>query len=514
MIEVLLNSIDFFFLKHKTQKKTRESTKEETRNYIRSQWVSKDFDAEDLKSVNISQSFVLFNPKSTFIEKLLEERFQRRIVKTLANNDLSPDSINTNNLISDNDYLIPIQYLELLESEIFRGADSSDLRSLELWKKFGQWAGFEKVSDFRKKYRHHCRRLWTKTKHAYKQHMEAQKTPLELYNIQEVFQRHPKDKLFIANETTKKVAGDVHLDGYQYVYKPWCFKNAIGETMIDFFDLNKPLATKTARVIVDQYYNHTLNNSSHQSDQFTKNLIEHFGCFTDSNNEPYVTTNTASTHCQEHQECVRDLIRGLQPLSDAVNNYLDNTYPALYAKMKELNLGPNVPKSFGVFPTVGINFNSICQFHRDLKDHRNTLCIVCPLGTFEGGHLAFPELKLAVRVKQGQAIAFRSRLLIHGNFPITAGSRHSVVFYIHDTVIKQKRKFGSLFDDGDLDASEILGSAHSITDSVSLASSAKKRDKKLQQYSSKLVPQNSKLKNHRRSHLGKCIYYMRRKLFH
>ena len=70
--------------------------------------------------------------------------------------------------------------------------------------------------------------------------------------------------------------------------------------------------------------------------------------------------NTASTHCQEHQECVQDLIQGLQPLSDIVNNYLDNTYPALYAKIKKLNLGPNVPKSFGVFLTVSINFNSIC----------------------------------------------------------------------------------------------------------------------------------------------------------
>ena len=153
--------------------------------------------------------------------------------------------------------------------------------------------------------------------------------------------------------------------------------------------------------------------------------------------------------------------------------------------MKKLDLGPNVPKSFGAFPTVGINFNSICQFHRDLKDHRNTFCVVCPLGVFEGGQLAFPELKLAFNVKQGQAIAFRSNLLVHGNLPITTGTRHSIVFYIHDTVIKQKRKFGSLYD--------------------------KKGKKYYKKHSpSKLVSRKSatKLKNHRRKHIGKCDLYI------
>jgi hypothetical protein len=157
--------------------------------------------------------------------------------------------------------------------------------------------------------------------------------------------------------------------------------------------------------------------------------------------------------------------------------------------MRKIDLGSNVPKSFGAFPTVSINFNSICQFHRDLKDHRDTLCVVCHLGTFEGGCLAFPELKLAIDAKQGQAIAFRLHLLIHGNFPVIFGSRHSVVFYIHDTVIKQKRKFSSLFNDRELDTSKILGDT-----------SFKKS-----KYKSPKFARDPKLKNHRRSHLGKCV---------
>ncbi|RHZ89392.1 hypothetical protein Glove_15g41 [Diversispora epigaea] len=106
---------------------------------------------------------------------------------------------------------------------------------------------------------------------------------------------------------------------------------------------------------------------------------------------------------------------------------------------------------FKIFPTIAINFNIICQFHRDLKNHCNTLCVICLLKKFKAEELTFPKLKLAINAKQGQVMAFRSCLLIHGNLPVIMGARHSIVFYIHNTVIKQKRMFGSLFADYELD---------------------------------------------------------------
>lgn len=411
--------------------------------------------------------------------------------------------------IDNNVSSIPAEYLKLLEAEIFHETDISDPVSPDLWNEFGQWANFKKISNFRKTFKHHCQRLWAKIKHAHEQQIQAQKKPLEDYEIPEIFQRHPKDKLFIADETTKKIINNIHLDNYQYISKSRCIKNTFGETIVDFFDLDNPEFVKIAQTVVDKYYDHTRKHTNHQSTQFINNLAEQFGCLTDSNIEPYVTASTASTHSQEHRSCVNELIQGLQPLSNMVNNYINITYPTLYNKMKKLDLGSNVPKCFGAFPTVGVNFNTISQFHRDLKDHRNTFCVVCPLGIFEGGQLAFPELKLAINAKQGQAIAFRSHFLVHGNLPIITGSRHSVVFYIHDTVIKQKRKFGSLFDDLNLDTSEILDNNHSIVDNNSLTNSTKKDHKKLQKYSSpRFDPRNStKLKNHRRSYLGKYLLY-------
>ncbi len=132
--------------------------------------------------------------------------------------------------------------------------------------------------------------------------------------------------------------------------------------MIDFFDLPNFLATKTAQETVNGYFNHTLSNTSHQSPQFKKSLAEHFGCFTDSNNEPYVTTNTASTHWPDHRNCVEELIQGLQPLSDEVNNYLEVTYSLLYAKMKSLILVPTFPNLLEPFLLLALTLTQFANF--------------------------------------------------------------------------------------------------------------------------------------------------------
>ncbi|CAG8777512.1 20058_t:CDS:2, partial [Gigaspora margarita] len=180
--------------------------------------------------------------------------------------------------------------------------------------------------------------------------MEAQKKPLEHYDIPNAFQRNTTDKLIIADKTTKNV-------------------------MIDFYTLSNPVVANNSKVVVDHYYQHTCHNPQHQSKGFKKQIAETFGAFTSSNNELYTTANMASSHNKNYQQCVNDLIQGLQLLSNAINNYFQKAYPILYMKMKKLDLDP--------------------------KDHQNTLCIVCPLGSFEGGQLVFPELKLAIHAKQG-----------------------------------------------------------------------------------------------------------------
>jgi len=59
--------------------------------------MSEDFLSNDLKSVNISQPTSIIDPKFTFLDKFLEKRLQRKIVKGLIDQRLiPPDAVKTN----------------------------------------------------------------------------------------------------------------------------------------------------------------------------------------------------------------------------------------------------------------------------------------------------------------------------------------------------------------------------------------------------------------------------------
>ncbi|CAG8719117.1 25778_t:CDS:2, partial [Gigaspora margarita] len=211
---------------------------------------------------------------------------------------------------------------------------------------------------------------------------------------------------------------DVNIKGYHHIFDPQCFKNALGETMVDLCTFQSSEVAKNAKKAVQQYYVHMLNNLSHQSKEFSKELVEHFGAFTGNNNEPYTMSNTASSHNRDHLRC----------------------------------------------------------FHQDLKDHHDLLCVVCPLGVFKGGQLVFSELKLIIHTKEGQAIAFRSNILVHSNLPVIAGIRHN----------------------SDIDTDISINVKNKKT---RVSKNHAMQDRKLFK-SSKLGSRSSKIKNSRRSHLA------------
>jgi hypothetical protein len=60
-----------------------------TREYILSSWISEDFLASDLKPNDDLQSITTsMDPKFTFVEKFLEKRNQRQIVRELLKQNL------------------------------------------------------------------------------------------------------------------------------------------------------------------------------------------------------------------------------------------------------------------------------------------------------------------------------------------------------------------------------------------------------------------------------------------
>jgi hypothetical protein len=98
---------------------------------------------------------------------------------------------------------------------------------------------------------------------------------------------------------------------------------------------------------------------------------------------------------------------------------------------------------------IVINFNTISDFHWDEHDDPNSLCCLVALGDFEGGELCFPQLQIVIPLKPGQVIAFSSRLLLHGNLPVTKGIRHSVVYFVHSMFFHHLRNFTQVYKDRD-----------------------------------------------------------------
>ncbi|RHZ52079.1 hypothetical protein Glove_465g2 [Diversispora epigaea] len=100
----------------------------------------------------------------------------------------------------------------------------------------------------------------------------------------------------------------------------------------------------------------------------------------------------------------------------------------MYLKLKNLSLDPFVPRSFGIFPMIAINYNIVSNYHWDLSDASNCLCCLIPLGNFQGGDLYFPQLHVRVPLQPGQVVAFDSHNLLHDytiNVPKNKDQRHS-----------------------------------------------------------------------------------------
>jgi len=50
--------------------------------------------------------------------------------------------------------------------------------------------------------------------------------------------------------------------------------------------------------------------------------------------------------------------------------------------------------------------------------------------------LCFPQLQIVIPLRPGQIVAFSSRFLLHGNFPVIRGIRHSIVYFVHKSFFR------------------------------------------------------------------------------
>ena len=131
----------------------------------------------------------------------------------------------------------------------------------------------------------------------------------------------------------------------------------------------------------------------------------------------------------------------------------------MYEKLSELKWGPFAPKSFGIFPIIVINFNTISDYHWDEHDEPNSLCCLVTLGDFDGGQLCFPQLQIVIPLRPGQIVAF-------WNFPVIRGIRNSIVYFVHKYFFRDLTH--SDLDDGSIIYTTNLNNSQNLNSQIQL----------------------------------------------
>ncbi|RHZ48043.1 hypothetical protein Glove_562g3 [Diversispora epigaea] len=337
-------------------------------NQHRTQWATRGLSLKEVKSKE------KISVEELLIETLIREA---RLINSKEQLDIRPD------------------FLTLIDDEIIKGNHISKVKyrtdnlNEHLWLSLGLWLRMKEPLT-RREVRQHLRRIWKKLKHA----MELRN------NIESQDASTTPGSVHFLNKITERISQKTN-------------QNVSLTPLIHLEELNNPNAITKVTNAINNYYFHTLNHPSHRSNNFWENFIEHFGVYTRNNLLPFTNSNTASSYNVEHQECVNILLQNLDPLSICINEFVREYYGGLYEKLRNLTWGPFAPRTFGVFPMITINYNTISDFHWYKHDEPNSLCCLVALGNFEGGELCFPQLQIVIPLRPGQVVAFSSCLLLH-----------------------------------------------------------------------------------------------------
>lgn len=338
--------------------------------------------------------------------------------------------------LSGNDFdEMPSEYFILAKSITQSTKLSKD--DEKMWINFGQWLGLKGLIK-RKDVRHHLKLTWRRFTHAeIVRKTKVLELPEEIKKIEGKGSSKEKKKLI-------ELAQKNNIKNFRYITNPECIVDKQNKTLVHLGDLNDYNAVNEATKAINSYYLHMLEHPIHRSKSFWKNLTERFGAFIKYTTLPYTSSDMASSHNIAHEDCVNNLLYALRPLTNCINRFINEHYEHYYTKLSKLKLGPFVPRAFGIFPTIAINFNVISKYHWDDNDDPNGLCVLVALGDFEGGELCFPQLQIVVKLKPGQVVIFPSCLLLHGNLPITKGIRFSVVYFVHKHLFLHNKNFDEL----------------------------------------------------------------------
>ncbi|PKY45328.1 hypothetical protein RhiirA4_401076 [Rhizophagus irregularis] len=380
---------------HRTQGGSRDLSTSDIVRYMKNEWSSVPLCAFCRISSNVTTISIM---KDISVMDLLIECLIRESRQSKNNNEI-PE--------------IPLEFYNLAKSITESTNDQLMNNNKDMWIKFGQWLELKKPIS-KSDVHQHLKSQWKRLSHAAEiRNSKVLEISKEILEIEKKKSTINKKKMIVS-------AQDNNIKNFRYVTNSECIVDGCGKTLVHLDGLDDFNAVIEATKAINSYYFHMLDNPIHRSRSFWKNLAERFGAFISYGDLPYTTSDTASSHNIDHQNCVNDLLFALQPISNSVNRFVNKYYEHYYTKLSKLTMGP-----FSLMVTLSLLLGY-------------GLCFLVALGDFEGGELCFPQLQILVKLKPGQIVAFPSYLLLHGNLPIIRGIRFSIVYFVHANFLSKK----------------------------------------------------------------------------
>lgn len=127
------------------------------------------------------------------------------------------------------------------------------------------------------------------------------------------------------------------------------------------------------------------------------------------------------------------LIDNHLPLIELVSNLYKYHLPRTYARQWDMVKDkPNAHIGRTVFSTGYFVKQLQCGLHPDMKNMRNVMSCIFPMGKFEGAELVLLRWRIKVSYNSGDLLLFIPQYY-HGNLPFT-GFRMSAIFYLDKNI--------------------------------------------------------------------------------
>jgi hypothetical protein len=166
-----------------------------------------------------------------------------------------------------------------------------------------------------------------------------------------------------------------------------------------------------------------------QGDESPDNVHPHF-LYRDGNG--HSNHNQRATHLAkaikdnpEQFQSITDILEGIcKIVCDILQKHLPDAFDQLRVFCEILPLN-HMPATYP-FPGFVLNIRVCTDAHVDAND--NTICVVIPFGTYEGGELVLYEAGLVLEIREGDILIFPSHRFTHFNLHFT-GVRGSIVMH-------------------------------------------------------------------------------------